>query len=208
MGTTNFVVRYDGGCLIASDTRTTRGAFIEDRNARKMNDISPSTANFGGIWVVRCGNAAHSQVLTRYAYNYLTYHAMELSENDSIKLETLANIFQSITYNNKEHLSASFILTNGNKIMSVHKSGAVFDHQLFYAQGSGSTYIDGFLKTNLRPGLPYAAVEKICAQAMALAINSDTASGGNLTLVDIKEDGSSTTKVIFNDQLRDLLTPK
>ena len=205
MGTTNLLLRYNGGVLIASDTRTTRGAFIEDRNARKSNDISPSVARFGPIFVVRSGNAAHTQVLTRIVANYVSFHSMELPDSEKIDIDTVANIYQTICYNNKDYVSGSFVLTNGKRIVSVHKSGAIFDHELCFGSGSGSTFVDGFVKNSMRANMPLPAVEKVAVEAMARAIDIDTASGGNCYLVDVKEDGTVSKKVVFNEQMRQLV---
>ena len=205
LGTTNFMIKYDGGVILASDSRTTRGTFIDNRNSRKAINISPSDDLFGSIWLARSGNSAHSQVLVRYLYNYLTYHAMELGPNDRIELETVAHCLQSMTYSNKDYISAGFLLTNGSKIMSVLDSGAVFTHDNFASKGSGSIYIEGYLKHSLKPGMSVAAAKSVATKAMALAIDGDSASGGNLILIDIKENGSYTEEVILNTYLRDLI---
>ena len=202
MGTTNFALKYAGGVLIASDSRTSRGTFIEDRNAHKMIDISPATDVFGGVWVVRAGTAAHTQMLTRYAHDYLCFHAMELAEGQPLRLRTVATLFQAMVYPNKNALSVGLLLTNGREVLSVHRSGAVFEHALFAAQGSGSLYVDALLKSRAREGLSLAEAEQIAREALAYSVDTDAASGGNLVLVDVREDGSSTKKIVFNAELR------
>lgn len=204
LGTTNFIIRYNGGVLIGSDSRTSRGTFIEDRNAYKMIDISPAP-EFGGLWVVRAGTAAHTQMLARFAHNYLCFHAIERGAKDGVALATVARLMRSMIYPNKETLSVGLLLTDGRTIMSIQRSGAVFTHPLFASQGSGSTYIDAFLKSRVREGMSRAAVEQVAREAVAYAIDADAASGGNLILVDVREDGSSERHIVFNNQLREVI---
>ncbi len=43
-------------------------------------ELSPSPQTFGSIKVIRCGNAAHTQMISRIVFNYLNYHVMELRD--------------------------------------------------------------------------------------------------------------------------------
>ena len=128
MGTTLIGIRYTGGVIMASDTWTTRGSFVADRGALKINEISPSVHDFGAIKVMRCGNAAHSQMVSRIVKNYLTMHAMELPHNARLQLDTVLNLYKQICYGNKNSLSAAYLVTNGAELASVNSSGAIVKH--------------------------------------------------------------------------------
>ena len=192
MGTTLVAVKYAGGVILASDTRTTSGNFISDRFALKANQISPSPLNFGHIYVERCGDAAHSQMMTRHVYNYLNYHVMELPEGAKLTLKTVTNLFKNICYQNKSFLSCAFLLTNGQELSSVNTSGAFFYHQLWASHGSGSAFIDGYLRANVRENMSFEDASRHITKAVALAITADASSGGCVRLIDVKVDGSAS----------------
>lgn len=205
MGTTLIAIRYNGGVIMASDTWTTRGTFIVDRGALKLNEISPSVHDFGSIKVMRCGNAAHSQMVSRIVKNYLTMHAMELPSDAKLNLQTVLALYKMICYSNKNNLSAAYILTDGKELASVGTSGAVVMHDQWASYGSGSTYVDGFIKSHIRGGLSYIEARELAMKAVSLAIDSDGSSGGNVRLVDIKATGESSMDIIDNNRLLEVI---
>ena len=79
-GTTIMAVAYNGGVVLACDTRTSKGIFISDRASLKGNMISPDVTKHGHIMALRAGTASHTQVVTKYVFNYLNFHAMELQD--------------------------------------------------------------------------------------------------------------------------------
>ena len=205
MGTTLIGIKYAGGVIMASDTWTTRGTFVADRAALKINEISPSVHDFGSIKVMRCGNAAHSQMVSRMVKNYLTMHAMELPDHARLNIDTALNIYKSICYGNKNYLSAAYLVTNGQELASVNTSGAVIKHSDWASFGSGSIYVDGFIKSHMRGELSYIEAKELALRAVSLAIDSDGSSGGNVRLVDVKATGESAMEIVDNSKLEDFL---
>jgi len=205
MGTTLIAIKYNGGVIMASDTWTTRGTFIADRAALKLNEISPSVQDFGSIKVMRCGNAAHSQMVSRMVKNYLTMHAMELPSDTPLNLDTVLNLYKTICYNNKNNLSAAYIITDGREIASVGTSGAVVKHADWASYGSGSTYVDGFIKSYIRKDMSYIEASELAIKAVSLAIDSDGSSGGNVRIVDVRNNGESKMDIIDNSKLLEIL---
>lgn len=205
MGTTLIAIKYTGGVIMASDTWTTRGTFIVDRAALKLNEISPSVLDFGSIKVMRCGNAAHSQMVSRMVKNYLTMHAMELPPDAKLNLDTVLNLYKTICYNNKNNLSAAYIITDGKQIASVGTSGAVVKHEAWASYGSGSTYVDGFIKSHIRGDLSYIEAKELALKAVSFAIDSDGSSGGNVRLVDVKATGETSTDFVQNNLLLEVI---
>lgn len=206
MGTTLIGIRYTGGVIMASDTWTTRGTFVADRGALKINEISPSVHDFGSIKVMRCGNAAHSQMVSRIVRNYLTMHAMELPHGARLNIDTALSLFKSICYNNKNNLSAAYIVTDGKTLASVNTSGAIIKHEAWASFGSGSTYVDGFVKSQVRPDLSYIEAKELALRAVSLAIDSDGSSGGNVRLVDVKATGESAMEIVDNSRLNEFIS--
>lgn len=201
MGTTILACKYKSGVVLAMDSKTSAGNFISDRSAIKGNQISPSLVNYGPIYVLRCGNAAASQVVTRYVLNYLTYHAMELGPNGRIDLHTVATLYKNICYANKDHLECAFILSNGKDIYEIDSSGALFKPDLFTGQGSGSVFCSSFLTYNAKPNMSKEQVVNMLIRATALAINTDTSSGGNVNIYIVTEKGEIEKQLIDHNSI-------
>ncbi len=130
---------------MASDCMTSSGNFVSDRAAKKVMELSPSPIQFGSIKVIRCGTAAHSQMVSRFVYNYLNMFCMELNPTDKLTIETVVQLYKTIMYSNKNFLSCAFIITDGQKVFSVSSGGMTCEHPLYAVNGSGSTYVMGLI---------------------------------------------------------------
>merc|ERR1712183_1246882 len=100
-GTTIMAVEFDGGVVMGADTRTSTGAYVANRASRKISKVHDN------IFVCRCGSAADTQALTGFVINYLGQHAIELGQQSTVN--TAANLFKLIAYNNKDRLLAGMI---------------------------------------------------------------------------------------------------
>merc|ERR1719203_2270419 len=94
-------LEYDGGVVMAADTRTSTGDYVANRASRKISKVHDK------IFVCRCGSAADTQALTGFVINYLGQHAVELGKLPTVN--TAANLFKLIAYNNKDNLLAGLI---------------------------------------------------------------------------------------------------
>ena len=201
MGTTIVALKYNGGVLMACDSTTSAGIFVTQRSAVKANNISPSTVNYGPIYVLRCGKAASSQVIMRNVYNYLNFHAMELGHTGKIDLQTVGTLFKNMCYPNKEFIESRFIFSNGKEIMSIDRSGALFRGSKIAMHGSGATHINGFLKYHYKEDAPKEKTRDILIKALALAIQVDNSSGGNIQVIDISESGEIKQDLIDHNDI-------
>ena len=178
---------------------------ISDRGHKKIYEISPSEEKFGSIKVLGCGNSAHIQMVSKLVFNYLNFHAMELDDQQEIKIETVVRIFSSICYQNKNFISASFIIGNGKEIYSITSGGMWVKNELYACKGSGSTFISGYLKDKIKNGMNFYESREAAVKAIALAIVHDGSSGGNLRIVDLKDNGKSSEEIIQNKEIRRIL---
>merc|ERR1712151_1491257 len=143
-GTTIMAVKFDGGVVLAADSRTSTGTYVANRASRKISKVHDK------IFVCRCGSAADTQALTGFVQNYLGQHAMELGKLPTVN--TAANLFKMIAYNNKDNLMAGLIIAGydekrGGQVYSVPLGGSV--HRVPIAcDGSGSGYIAGLIDSN------------------------------------------------------------
>merc|ERR1719152_942627 len=87
-GTTIMAVEYDGGVVMAADSRTSTGDYVANRASRKISKVHDK------IFVCRCGSAADTQALTGFVQHYLDQHAVELGSAPTVN--TAANFFKLI----------------------------------------------------------------------------------------------------------------
>merc|ERR1719491_2548483 len=80
---------FDGGVVMAADTRTSTGDYVANRASRKISKVHDK------IFVCRCGSAADTQALTGFVINYLGQHAVELGKLPTVN--TAASSLQLIS---------------------------------------------------------------------------------------------------------------
>merc|ERR1719152_921045 len=146
-GTTIMAVEYDGGVVMAADTRTSTGDYVANRASRKISKVHDR------IFVCRCGSAADTQALTGFVINYLGQHAVELGEPPTVN--TAASPFKLIAYNNKDNLMAGLIIAGydekrGGQVYSIPLGGTL-TKQDCATGGSGSMYISGLVDDKWKP---------------------------------------------------------
>merc|ERR1719356_874257 len=178
-------VTFDGGVVMGADTRTSTGDYVANRASRKISKVHDN------IFVCRCGSAADTQALTGFVLNYLGQHAIELGKPPTVN--TAANLFKMIAYNNKDRLMAGLIIAGwdekrGGQVYSVPLGGSV--HRVPLAcDGSGSGYVSGLLDAESRPDMTKAECLAFCRKAVAHAMSRDGSSGGMVRTLVVSKDG-------------------
>ena len=133
----------------------------------------------------RSGSAADTEALAGYVRNIVSQHEMELDEIADVK--TVATIANQIGYQNKganrgRGLSAYNIVggwdkRRGSQVYACTAGGNMIKER-WTTDGSGSTYIWGFLDSWWREGMTREECEAFVAKAIALAMSVDGSSGG------------------------------
>jgi 20S proteasome subunit beta 1 len=184
-GTTIMAVTYEGGVVLGADTRTSTGDYVANRASRKISKV------LDNIYVCRCGSAADTQALTGFVINYLTQHQVELGEQPTVN--TAANLFRMIAYNNKDNLMAGLLIAGydekrGGQIYSIPLGGTL--HRVpFACDGSGSGYISGYIDANFRPGMTKDEALGLVQKSIAHAMSRDGSSGGMIRTLVVSADG-------------------
>merc|ERR1719335_490802 len=186
-GTTIMAVAYDGGVVLGADTRTSTGDYVANRASRKISKVHDK------IFVCRCGSAADTQALTGFVINYLGQHAIELGHGKMPTVNTAANLFKMIAYNNKDRLMAGLIVAGydekrGGQVYSIPLGGALIRVPMA-VDGSGSGYIAGFCDEYYRAGMSKAEALAFVQKAVSHAMSRDGSSGGLVRTCIITKDG-------------------
>lgn len=185
MGTTIMAVSYDGGVVLAADSRTSTGSYVANRVSDKLTPVSDT------IYCCRSGSAADTQAISDYVRLYLQMHSNETGEKPTVKVA--ASLFQEICYHNKDRLMAAIICAgwdakNGGQVYEVPLGGSLH-RQDFSIGGSGSTYIYGFCDSKYKQNMTKEECVAFCRDAVSLAMTRDGSSGGVVRMAVINQQG-------------------
>mmetsp|Transcript_29232 Transcript_29232/g.67296 ORF Transcript_29232/g.67296 Transcript_29232/m.67296 type:complete len:241 (+) Transcript_29232:129-851(+) len=173
-GTTIMACVFDGGVVMGCDTRMSTGDFVASRSSRKISKV------FDKIFVGRCGSAADTELLTGFVTNYLGQHAIELGKQPTV--QTAANLFKLMAYQNKDRLMAGFIIAGidekrGGQVFNLPLGGSLLPLP-WAADGSGSSYITGYCHENYKEGMTKQEALNFITKAISHAMSLDGYSGG------------------------------
>ena len=188
---------YDGGVMLAADSRTSSGIYVANRVADKIWPISKN------IFALKSGSAADTQFLLQTTKNYIAQFAVDYEDKPPVKVA--ARILQQYQYEYKDYLSASIILCGvdnleGPCIYSVGFGGTTLKQNIAMS-GSGSTYVFGYIDNNYKPNMTKQEAKDFLRNAVALAMYRDNYSGGTIRMLDITKDGVTRDYIPF-DQIK------
>eukprot|EP00239_Pterosperma_sp_CCMP1384_P003981 CAMPEP_0197847332 /NCGR_PEP_ID=MMETSP1438-20131217/5719_1 /TAXON_ID=1461541 /ORGANISM="Pterosperma sp., Strain CCMP1384" /LENGTH=217 /DNA_ID=CAMNT_0043459219 /DNA_START=136 /DNA_END=789 /DNA_ORIENTATION=+ len=194
-------VVYDGGIVIGCDTRVSTGTYISNRTSDKITPLSDN------VFLARSGSAADTQLVSDNVRHIAEQHSITIGEDPEVK--TVANFVMQLVYNNKNFnqgmgLTAAMVLAGwdkqeGGQVFAIPIGGSMV--QVPWAvDGSGSTYIWGFIDGNYREGMTREETEEFIIKALALAMARDGSSGGMVRLVTVNKDGS-TRRLVTHEEL-------
>ena len=188
---------YDGGVMLAADSRTSSGIYVANRVADKIWPISKN------IFALKSGSAADTQFLLQTTKNYISQFAVDYDDKPPVKVA--ARILQQYQYEYKDYLSANIILCGvdnleGPCIYSVGFGGTTLKQNIAMS-GSGSTYVFGYIDNNYKANMTKQEAKDFLRNAVALAMYRDNHSGGTIRMLDITKDGVTRDYIPF-DQIK------
>jgi 20S proteasome subunit beta 1 len=199
-GTTIVACEYDGGVVLGADTRVSTGTYVSNRASDKMVALNDCAI------MCRSGSAADTEALASYVMNIISQHEMEIDGKADVK--TVATIANRIGYQNKgmnngQGMSAYTIVggwdsRRGAQVYACTAGGNMIKER-WTTDGSGSTYIWGFLDDGYRANMTRDECEKFVAKAIALAMSIDSSSGGCIRLNTVDATGITRTFIQGND---------
>lgn len=176
-GTTIVGCKFDGGVIIAADTRATAGPIVADKNCEKLHRLAPK------IWCAGAGTAADTEFVTQLISSNLELHSM--SQNRPPRVITALTLLKQHLFKYQGHLGAYLIVAGtdptGAHLLSVQAHGST-DIGEYQSLGSGSLAAMAVLETNWKPGMTKEEAMKLCADAIESGIWNDLGSGSNVDL--------------------------
>lgn len=186
LGTSIMAVTFKDGVILGADSRTSTGAYIANRVTDKLTRLQDN------VWCCRSGSAADTQAVADIVQYHLNLYKMQFEEDASVK--TAANLLKTLTYNNKDQLSAGLIAAGFDKkskkgeVYSIPLGGSI--HKQPYAiAGSGSTFIYGYCSKNFKENMSKEETVSFMKHSLSQAIKWDGSSGGVIRMVVLTESG-------------------
>ncbi len=178
-GTTTVALRVKDGVVLATDNRATMGAFVANKNARKLQQIQPH------IYMTIAGGVADAQ----YLIDLLKAETQifNLRNGTIIGVGQTAKLLQNILYNNKGwfqvgHILGGYTDKEGGKLFEIEGYGSLLEDD-YISMGSGSRFAIGVMETEWKEGLTLEEGMDLAVKSVRSAIIRDIASGNGIDVV-------------------------
>lgn len=174
-GTTTLSFIFQGGVIMACDSRASMGQEISDSTVRK---VIPITERLMGSLA---GGAADCQYWLKHLGRLCRLY--ELRHRERIPVAAAANMLSSIFWQYRSYgLSAGCVIAGfdeaaGPQIFRIDNTGTKVETRLF-SVGSGSTYAYGILDEAWRDDMSVDEAVALARRAICAATHRDAFSGG------------------------------
>jgi 20S proteasome subunit beta 5 len=192
-GTTTLAFKFQGGIIVAVDSRATMGSYISSGTVKKVIEINPYLLG------TMAGGAADCSFWERELGRQCRLY--ELRQKERISVSAASKILANITYSYKGYgLSMGTMITGWDKtgpnLFYVDNDGTRLKGNLF-SVGSGSTYAYGVLDSGYSYELSVDEAIELGRRSIYHATHRDAYSGGYINVYHVHEDG--WTKISRDD---------
>lgn len=192
-GTTTLGFKFNGGVVMAVDSRATSGQYIGSGNVKKIIEINPYLLG------TMAGGAADCTYWERVLAKQCRIY--ELRNRERISVAAASKLLANMVYQYKGYgLSMGVMIAGWDKkgpgLYYVDNDGNRMPGNVF-SVGSGSIYAYGVLDSGYRWDLTDAEAQELGRRAIYHATHRDAYSGGVVRVYHIKEDG--WTKITEQD---------
>ncbi|KAK2073014.1 hypothetical protein P8C59_007328 [Phyllachora maydis] len=182
-GTTIVGCLFNGGVVIAADTRATSGPIVADKNCEKLHYISPN------IWCAGAGTAADTEFTTALISSQLELHS--LSTGRKPRVVTCMTLLKQHLFRYQGHIGAYLVIAGvdptGTHLFTVHAHGST-DKLPYVTMGSGSLAAMSVFETMWKADLTRDEAVALCSEAIQSGIFNDLGSGSNVDVAIITAD--------------------
>jgi len=204
-GTTIVGCLYDGGVVIAADTRATSGKsesfvrtrltsgeIVADKNCEKLHIISPQ------IWCAGAGTAADTEFTTSIISSNIELHT--LSTGRKPRVITVLTMLKQYLFRYQGQIGAYLVVAGvdptGSHLFTVHAHGST-DKLPYVTMGSGSLAAMSVFERKWKQGLSEEGAIDLVSEAVQSGIFNDLGSGSNVDVAVITADN---TRLLRNYQ--------
>ncbi|KAI5806311.1 nucleophile aminohydrolase [Geopyxis carbonaria] len=193
-GTTTLAFRFQGGIIVATDSRATAGNWIASQTVKKVIEINDKMLG------TMAGGAADCQFWLNYLGMECRLH--ELRHKRRITVAAASKILSNIVYSYKGMglsmgtMMAGVTALEGPALYYIDSDGTRLQGDLFCV-GSGQTFAYGVLDREYSYDLSTEDALALGSRSILAATHRDAYSGGSINLYHVKEEG--WTKHGFTD---------
>lgn len=184
-GTTTLGFVFQGGIIIAVDSRASMGSYIASQTVRKVIEINEYLLG------TMAGGAADCSFWERHLARLCRMY--ELRNKERIPVAAASNLLANIFFNYRGYgLSCGTMVAgcdkNGPQLYFVDNTGTRVEGKLF-SVGSGSTYAYGVLDSAYKFDLTLEEAIELGKRSIYHATHRDGASGGLVRVYHVHKDG-------------------
>ncbi len=199
-GTTTLGFRFQGGVILAVDSRASMGQYIASQTVQKVLEIDDRLLG------TMAGGAADCQYWERHLG--MECRLWELRNGQKITVAAASKILANITYSYRSAGLSMGTMVAGSDVKGpalyyVDDQGTRIKHDLF-SVGSGSIYAYGVLDSGYKWDLTVDEATDLARKAIFHATHRDGGSGGWVSVYHVHANG--WTKISRDDQTK--LYPK
>jgi 20S proteasome subunit beta 5 len=184
-GTTTLGFKFQGGIIIAVDSRASMGSYIGSQTVKKIIEINDRLLG------TMAGGAADCSFWERHLTRLCRLH--ELREKEKISVAAASKLLANIFYSYRGRgLSCGTMVAGwdktGPQLYMVDDQGDRFKGDRF-SVGSGSTYAYGVMDSGYKYDLSIDDAVELGRRSIYHATHRDGASGGVVRVYHIHQDG-------------------
>jgi len=174
-GTTTLGFVFQGGIIIAVDSRASMGSYISSQSVRKVLHITDRLLG------TMAGGAADCQYWERHLG--MLCRLYELRNKQRISVAAASKLLANILFQYRGHdlscgtMVAGWDIGKGPSLYMVDNDGTRIKHHVF-SVGSGSTYAYGVLDSGFRHDMSLEEAVELGKRSIYHATHKDGASGG------------------------------
>jgi len=201
-GTTTLAFVFQGGVIVAVDSRSTQGSWIASQTVKKVIEINPYLLG------TMAGGAADCSFWERELGRQCRLY--ELRNKERISVSAASKLLGNIVYQYRNYgLSMGTMVAgwdkSGPNLYYVDNDGTRLRGQRF-SVGSGSPYAYGVLDTGYRHDLSVDQAVELGRRAIYHATHRDAYSGGMINVYHITKEGwqkiSSEDSYVLHEKYR------
>ncbi|XP_053993160.1 uncharacterized protein LOC128884106 [Hylaeus volcanicus] len=184
-GTTTLAFVFQGGIIVAADSRASMGSYIASQSVRKIIEINSYLLG------TMAGGAADCSFWERHLAKLCRIY--ELQNNEKIPVASASNLLANIFFQYRRYgLSCGTMIAGcdhtGPQLYFVDDTGTRVKGNLF-SVGSGSTYAYGVLDSEYHFDISLKDATELAKKAIYHATHRDAASGGVVRVYHVHSQG-------------------
>lgn len=193
-GTTIVGCLFNGGVILATDTRATGGSMVHDKNCQKLHYMAPN------IYCAGAGTAADCDHATEMIKRDLELHRLNTGEEN--RVNHCVHRLKHHLFRYMGHCGCALIIggvdVKGPVLCEIDPHGHT-QYNPFLTMGSGSLSAMAILESEYKDDMTQDEAVALCTKAIEAGIYYDLGSGSNVDVGIITREGLEMRRSVKSD---------